>query len=62
MHRDAFFGDARARPKGARRRVARGERGRRATAGWWGENSEERVFHEVANMREMAPARGEAAR
>jgi hypothetical protein len=22
--------------------------------GWWGENSEERVFHEVANMREMA--------
>jgi hypothetical protein len=39
-------------------RFSRGGRVRSAASardiGWWGEKSEERVFHEMANMREIA--------
>ena len=52
---DAFFSGTRARADAARAAAARVAANASARdRGWWGENSEERVFHEVANMREMA--------
>lgn len=54
-HTDAFFSGTRARADAARAAAARVAANASARdRGWWGENSEERVFHEVANMREMA--------
>ena len=54
-HRDAFFSETRARADAARAAASRVAANASARdRGWWGENSEERVFHEVANMREMA--------
>ena len=51
----AFFSGTRARADAARAAAARVAANASARdRGWWGENSEERVFHEVANMREMA--------
>ena len=53
--RDAFFSGTRARADAARAAAATVAANASARdRGWWGENSEERVFHEVANMREMA--------